>query len=97
MSEGVIGSWQEARGAAHIVAENQQRYRIINSRRKKLRVRTQDRLLVILAFLLIRLPQQRPFEQAPRVDRPPSSLCSATLDSLPATQEQRYAKCMQMS
>ena len=29
-------------------------------------------------------------EQAPRVDRPPSSLCFATASSLPATQGQRW-------
>ena len=29
------------------------------------------------------------FEQAPRVDRPPPSLCSATASFLPATQGQR--------
>jgi hypothetical protein len=29
------------------------------------------------------------FEQAPRVDRPPSILCCATFGSLPATQGQR--------
>jgi len=32
----------------------------------------------------------RHFEQAPRVDRPPLCLCSATSNSLPATQGQRW-------
>ena len=35
------------------------------------------------------IDERRHFEQAPRVDRPPSSLSYATPGSLPATQGQR--------
>jgi hypothetical protein len=37
------------------------------------------------------LPAKPAAQQAPRVDRPPTTLCCATLGSLPATQGQRYA------
>jgi hypothetical protein len=42
-----------------------------------------------VAIVAITLLAGVAFEQAPRVDRPPPTLCFATLGSLPATQEQR--------
>ena len=49
---------------------------------------------IMIAIILLRFDLRLldgAVEQAPRVDRPPSSLCFATKGSLPATQGQRYA------